>query len=237
MALDGDKLRNLRAAKGMSQEKLAILANVNKRTIQRAEKGDPVGLETAAFIAEAVGVSPASLRGRQPDLFEVDKKEWDEVVLVPVNSGRRVIDALRSSYDAEISFDVEPTEANIEPLAKFAEMLEPFKPNPWENPFEKYEPAQAEVLKKQAEVNALLPSLIDMGINVYLGAYQAGRQTPSYDMDEGIMSHHVRAPIESVPVTLVVVSDTSSSHLLRKPDDVYKEPKSNAVNLDNDIPF
>lgn len=88
MALDGEKLRNLRAAKGMSQEKLAILANVNKRTIQRAEKGDPVGLETAAFIAEAVGVSPATLRGRQPDLFEADKKEWNEVILVPVNSGR-----------------------------------------------------------------------------------------------------------------------------------------------------
>jgi len=237
MALDGDKLRNLRAAKGMSQEKLARMANVNKRTIQRAEKGEPVGLETAAFIAEAVGVSPASLRGRQPDLFEAGKKQWDEVVLVPVNSGRRIIDALRSSYDAEISFDVEPTQDNIEPLAKLAEMLERFKPDPWETPFEKYEPAQAEVLQKQAEVNALLPSLLDMGINLYLGVYQAGRQTPSYDMHEGTMSHHVSAPIEPVPVSLVVVSDTSSSHLLRKPDDVFREPKGYTEDLDSDIPF
>ncbi|AWY99613.1 helix-turn-helix protein [Rhodobiaceae bacterium] len=237
MALDGEKLRNLRAAKGMSQEKLAILANVNKRTIQRAEKGDSVGLETAAFIAEAVGVSAASLRGRQPDLFDVDKKEWDEVVLVPVNSGRRVIDALRSSHDAEISFDVEPTQDNIEPLAKLAGMLEPFNPNPWENPHERYEPAQAEVLQKQADVNTLLPSLLEMGINVYLGTYQAGRQIPSYDMHEGMMSRRVRAPIESVPVSLVVVSDTSSSHLLRKPDDVYTEPKGDGVDLEDDIPF
>lgn len=237
MALDGEKLRNLRAAKGMSQEKLAILANVNKRTIQRAEKGDPIGLETAAFIAEAVGVSPASLRGRQPDLFDVDKKEWDEVVLVPVNSGRRIIDALRSSYDAEISFDVEPTQDNIDPLAKLAGMLEPFNPNPWENPYEKYEPTQAEVLQKQADVNALLPSLIEMGINVYLGTYQAGRQIPFYDMDEGMMSHHVKAPLESVPVSLVVVSDTSTSHLLRKPDDVYTGPKGFSTDMEDDIPF
>lgn len=237
MALDGDKLRNIRAAKGMSQEKLAILANVNKRTIQRAEKGEPIGLETAAFIAEAVGVSPASLRGQQADLFDTDKKQWDEVVLVPVNSGRRLIDALRSSHDAEISFDVEPTQDNIKPLAKLSELLEPFNPNPWENPFEKCDTTQAEILQKQAEVNALLPSLLDMGINVYLGVYQAGRQVPSYDMDEGLMSYHTRAPIEPVPVSLVVVSDTSSSHLLRKPDDVYKEPMGYAEDLDNDIPF
>lgn len=237
MALDGEKLRNLRAAKGMSQEKLAILANVNKRTIQRAEKGDPVGLETAAFIAEAVGVSPASLRGRQPDLFDVDKKEWNEVVLVPVNSGRRVIDALRTSFEAEISFDVEPTQDNIEPLAKLAEMLAPFKPEPWRNPFEDENPSQADVLKRQADVNALLPTLLEMGINVFLGSYQAGRQIPSYDMEEGMMSVRVRAPLESVTVSLVVISDTASTHLMRKPDDVYTEPQGFGTAMDEEIPF
>jgi len=237
MALDGEKLRNLRAAKGMSQEKLAILANVNKRTIQRAEKGDSVGLETAAFIAEAVGVTPASLRGCQPDLFEVDKKAWNEVVLIPVNSGRRVIDALRTSFAADIVFDVEPMQDNIELLAQLAGMLEPFKPDPWKNPYDNYDPSQAEVLQKQAEVNALLPSLLELGVNVFLGTYQAGRQVPSYDMDEGMMSHSMRAPVESVPVSLVVISDTASSHLMRKPDDVYIEPSGYGSAPDEEIPF
>lgn len=237
MALDGEKLRNLRAAKGMSQEKLAILANVNKRTIQRAEKGDPVGLETAAFIADAVGVSPASLRGRQPDLFDADKKEWNEVVLVPVNSGRRVINALRTSFDAEISFDVEPTQDNIEPLAKLAEMLAPFTPEPWQSPFEQENPSQADVLKMQANINSLLPTLMEIGVNVFLGSYQAGRQLPSYDMDEGIMSVRSSAPLESVTISLVFISDTTSTHLMRKPDDVYTEPKGFAAAMDEDIPF
>jgi len=236
MALDGEKLRNLRAAKGMSQEKLAILANVNKRTIQRAEKGDPVGLETAAFIAEAVGVSPASLRGQQADLFEVGKKEWNEVILVPVNSGRRVIDALRASFEAEVSFDVEPTQDNIEPLAQLAEMLAPFKPEPWQTPFEAEEHSQADVLKRQADVNALLPTLLEMGINVFLGSYQASRQIPYYDMDEGHMLVSRRAPYESVTFALVVVSDTASSHLMRKPDDVYTEPQGYGT-MDYEIPF
>jgi len=240
MALDGEKIRNLRAAKGMSQEKLAILANVNKRTIQRAEKGDPVGLETAAFIAEAVGVSPASLRGNQLDLFEVNKKEWNDVVLVPVNSGRRVIDTLRTSFEAEILFDVEPTNDNIVPLAQFADMLAPFKPEPWQTPYEQNDPSQSEILQKQADVNALLPSLLDMGINIFLGSYSAGRQIPNYDMDEGCMYVRSNYPFESATVVLIVISDTSASHLMRKPTDMFVALEANGYDakaVDDEIPF
>ncbi|MCB2130080.1 MAG: helix-turn-helix transcriptional regulator [Rhodobacteraceae bacterium] len=237
MALDGDKLRRLRTAKGMSQEKLAILANVNKRTIQRAENGDPIALETAAFIAEAVGVSPASLRGTQLELFETENKEWDEVILVPVSSGRRLIEALRGSFEAEVAFDVEPTKDNIEPLAQLAALLEPFKPEPWEIPQAQYDPSQADVLQKQAEVNALLPSLLDMGINVFLGSYPASRQIPRYDMDEGCMYVRHNFPYRAVQVALLVVSDTTASHLMRKPDDLHVEMESRRSDLDNDIPF
>jgi len=150
MALDGEKLRKIRTSKGMSQEKLAILANVNKRTVQRAEKGEPIALETAAFIAEAIGVSPSTLRGAQMELFEADRKE-SEVVLVSVNSGRRIINTLQSSFEAIIEYDVEPTIDNIEPLSQLAKSLEPFKPDPWEVPHEKYDPEQAEVLQLQRD--------------------------------------------------------------------------------------
>ncbi|MDF2235664.1 helix-turn-helix transcriptional regulator [Albimonas sp. CAU 1670] len=92
MALDGEKLRRIRQSKGISQEKLALMASVNKRTIQRAERGESVAVETAAFIAEAIGVPAASLRGSQMELFEREQKSPDEVVLVPTNSGRRIVD-------------------------------------------------------------------------------------------------------------------------------------------------
>lgn len=227
MALDGERLRNIRTSKGISQEKLALMANVNKRTIQRAEKGAPIALETAAFIAEAVGVTAASLRSTQLEFFEPDKKAWNDVVLVPVNSGRRIIDALRASFESEVSFDVEPMKENIQPLAELASLLEPFKPTPWETPPEKYDPDQATVLKKQAEVNALIPTLLEMGINIFLGTYPANRKIPKYDYEEGCMYTKKSFPIESATVALVVVSDTITSHLMRKPDDVY----------DDDIPF
>ncbi len=109
MAVDGEKLRQIRTAKGISQEKLALMCNVNKRTIQRAERGRPIALETAAFIAEAIQVPVAALRSSQIEMFEPATKAWNDVVLVPVASGRRIVDALRSSFDAEVTYDVEPT--------------------------------------------------------------------------------------------------------------------------------
>jgi len=106
MALDGEKLRKIRMAKGISQEKLALMCNVNKRTIQRAEKSAPIALETAAFIAEVVQVPPIALRAKQIELFEPTVKAWNDVVLIPVTSGRRIVDVIRSSFEAEITFDV-----------------------------------------------------------------------------------------------------------------------------------
>ena len=227
MALDGEKLRNIRTSKGMSQEKLAAMANVNKRTIQRAENGAPIALETAAFIAEAIGVTPLSLRAAQLEIFSSDKKAWNEVVLVPVNSGRRIVDALRTAFDGNIKYDVEPTNENIDPLAKLADLLERFIPAPWEIPGAQYNPDQATVLKTQAEINSTISDLLEMGINVYLGTYPASRQLPLYDWEEGCMYIKNETPFESALVSLVVVSDTTSGHLMRKPDDFY----------DDEVPF
>lgn len=221
MALDGEKLRQIRIAKGISQEKLALMCNVNKRTIQRAEKGHPVALETAAFIAEAVQVPPSTLRSTQMELFEPTARAWNDVVLIPMTSGRRVIDALRQSHDAELSFDVEPTKENLEPLARLAGLLEPFKPTPWEHPDVKYRPAYVEVLEKQADVNAILPTLSALGISVFLATYTAHRQEPYYSVDTGEVYITNRTPYSKVQVALLVVSDTSASHLIRRPDDIH----------------
>jgi transcriptional regulator with XRE-family HTH domain len=227
MALDGEKLRKIRMAKGISQEKLALMCNMNKRTIQRAEKGAPIALETAAFIAEAIQVSPSSLHAAQMELFEPAAK--GHVVLIPVASGRRIVDVIRTSFEAEITFDVEPTQDNLNPLAQLAGLLEPFQPKPWESPYERYTPSYSEILEEQAKVNSLLPKLSELGINVFLATYTSSRQIPRYDEDEGRMYITNRTPFEKVRIGLVVVSDSSSSHLTRKPDDIYC--------TDDEIPF
>ena len=189
-------------------------------------------METAAFIAEAVGVTPASLRVLQRELIEPSNTARNEVILASVNSGRRIVDAIRTSFEAELTFDVEPTKENIEPLAQLASLLEPFKPAPWETPYELYEPSQSTILEKQAEANALLPTLAEMNINIFLGTYPASRQIPRYDMDEGCMYVKQNFSFEPVQVTLVIVSDMTATHLVRKPDDMYVEQS-----LDTEIPF
>ena len=66
---DGKKIRNLRIELGFSQEKLGALAGVNRRTVQRAERGELLSLDTIAFIAEALQTDPQSIRVKdeEPD--------------------------------------------------------------------------------------------------------------------------------------------------------------------------
>jgi hypothetical protein len=172
-------------------------------------------------------VPSSTLRAPQMELFGPTAK--DHVVMIPVTSGRRIIDVIRTSFDAEISFDVEPMQENLKPLAQLAGLLEPFQPKPWDIPYERYTPSYSEVLEQQAKVNDLLPKLSLLGIGVFVATYTSSRQIPRYDLDEGQMYVTARTPFEKVKIGLVVVSDSSSSHLTRKPDDIYNE--------DNEIPF
>lgn len=223
MAVDGEKLRNLRTAKGISQEKLAALSNVNKRTIQRAERGDPIALETAAFIADAVGVAPAVLRNPQSELFEKLEKGWDEVILVPTISGRKIIDLLRTSFEAEITVDVEPTAGNIGLLRDVTELLERFKPNPWKDVFDPSPSVNAYVLEAQAELNGLLPKLSDIAVRAFAATYHSRKQIPRIDGDTLEFYTSDRTPFSIVPMGLVCFSDTGETHLVRKPSDLYSD--------------
>ena len=145
------------------------------------------------------------------------------MVLVPMNSGRRIIDTVRKSFEAELTFDVEPTKENVDLLAKLAGLVEPFVPQPWEPYYNQYEPNHAEILEKQAEVNAILPALGEMGVSVFAATYTALRQPPSYDMDEGHMYVTDRTPHVEQPIAVVVISDTGATHLMRQPSDVMPD--------------
>lgn len=235
MALDGEKLKRLRVNKGMSQEKLAAMCNVNKRTIQRAERGDPVSLDTAAFIAEAVDAPLASLRSTQLELFDpaAKPKQWDQIVLVPVHSGKRIIDTLRKSFEADIEIEVEPTKEILAPLKRVVDLLEKFRPNPWENGFERrarnQEHGQSFVLEQQAELNEALPDLQGFGASVFLATYTIDQQVPNIDSDTYEAYVTSETPFQKVTKAAVLISDTNASHLTRTVRDAH-DPT-------NDIPF
>lgn len=232
MVLDGDKLRTKRLAKGMTQDKLAALSRVETRTIQRAESGKPVAPETVAFIAAALGTRPEDLRTAQLELPGVSKA-WNEVVLIPISSGRRIIETLQENFEATISFEVEPRKENIEPLAALGGFLDRFLPTPWEIPPNRYTPTIAEILQQQANLNEVLESLEELGVRVFVGTYRSKRQVPRWDYDEGCMYVRGNQREEDVQIALLVVSDTTSSHLVSKPSDIA----TSFADLDEDIPF
>ncbi|MEL7258850.1 MAG: helix-turn-helix transcriptional regulator [Pseudomonadota bacterium] len=226
MTVDGQKLRNLRQNKGMSQEKLGLLSNLNKRTIQRAENGAPVALESIAFIADALEVKPEDLRGRQLELFEGAgsdiKARSGEVILVPVTRGSRLVNTLRSAFMAEFAYEVEATKDTLTLMERIIAVFHGAWKNPWEPPTDwRYpeEPSDAAMLRLQAEANEVIPSLADNGMRVFMGTYSSYQQTPYYNVDEGLMLVSRNQPKNLVTMALIIVSDSSAGHLSRFPAD------------------
>jgi transcriptional regulator with XRE-family HTH domain len=57
----GETVTKLRTQLGMTQDKLAAMSNVDIRTVQRAEKGERIQLETVASLAAALKVTVPEL--------------------------------------------------------------------------------------------------------------------------------------------------------------------------------
>jgi transcriptional regulator with XRE-family HTH domain len=60
--LFGQRLKEIREQKGLSQERLAALAGLNRTYISKIERGERnVSLQTAARLADALGVAVSSM--------------------------------------------------------------------------------------------------------------------------------------------------------------------------------
>ena len=165
MTIDGNKLRELRVQKGMSQEKLGLLTNLNKRTIQCTEQGQSIALETLAFIPGALEIDPKAISARRFETFEPDnslaKEGRGEVVLVPVTEGARLINALRKAYKAKFEYQAKPTEDNLAMLEELAGVFNTAWIDPWLAPGMLWDTtatlhADAEILRLQVKANRLL---------------------------------------------------------------------------------
>lgn len=73
-----NKIKMLRLQKAWSQERLADIASVNVRTVQRIEKGEKVSLETLSALASALGVDVQQL-SMVSDNVELTKSQSDKL--------------------------------------------------------------------------------------------------------------------------------------------------------------
>lgn len=240
----GETVTRLRTQQGMTQDKLAAMSNVSIRTIQRAERGEHLQLETVASIAAALKVTLAALSvgddatGVPQAEDDGDDRESNAVVLRPVASGKALLDILYDSFTGQLGCAVEPTSENVDELTTMVEEIEGLIPDPWADPSVP-RLTLAERLRKAVSLTAQLEALGKFNVAVFAGTYTARAQVPVYDMDEGHMYTRRNFPFEPVTICRVLLETRTKDRAVVKVTDKWKPPnKADASGeLDDDIPF
>jgi transcriptional regulator with XRE-family HTH domain len=244
---DGEALLKLRVQQNLTQEKLATMSDLDVRTVQRAEKGESLQLETIVGLATAlkVTVPELSMSGDESnDARGLDENNQDHsgdhdrntVVLRRVASGKVLLDILSDSFSGKLSCEVDPTSENVEALTAIVEEIERFIPNPWATPMERGSMTLAERLRTAVALTAKLTALEAFDVAVFAGIYPARAQVPSYDPDEGHMYTTNRTPFRPVTICRVMLENRNRDRVVVKVTDKWTEPSSPNPDSD-DIPF
>lgn len=239
---NGDKIRELRERAGMTQDKLGIMSNVDRRTIQRAEAGKPMQMESLSSIASALNVPLPQILDMSSDKEDYEAEDLlaqSLIVLRPAQSGMALINTVYGSFDGKISCEAEPTAENIEVLTALTGAIEGMMPDPWRTPTEESDIPLSARLRLAVTINEQISQLEKFGIAVFAATYTAKSQIPRYDMDEGHMYVTTRMPFEQVTICRIMIAAVSKDRITLKVDDLYVPPKAatfEAINTE-DIPF
>ena len=237
----GEKIREQRIRMSMTQEKLAAMSNTNARTIQRAESGATVKIETIADIAAALNFTVADItRTVIQDSAGNETDEFNAVVLRPITSGKVLLDMFLDSFQVKLRCDAEPTKQNIDTLSKVVADLERMVPDMWANPGELEKLSLANRLRSSVQLSEQLVSLNKLGIAVYAGAYTASALVPRYDGDEGHMYISGRQKAEPVTVCRVMVAPANLGTIVEEVVDKWADQNSKLGgpdDFDKEVPF
>ena len=203
-----ESLTKLREAKGMTQENLAHKSNVSVRTVQRAEAGSPIDIETLAQLAATLGVPQGDLIASNP--FNIGEYgETQLAVLLPAKSGKEVADLFRVCAEANIDHLVDiSTTAKVEPVLQFLDAIEPHLPTltpevDWDAPvLNKVQKIRLEIQLEQM-VQTALEAMKSIGLQLYIGQITAMLVVPRFDQDEGCWVYRIGQ--QPAPVQMAVV--------------------------------
>lgn len=241
MYCNGAQIRKLRAQMGFTQEKLAAMSAVNIRTVQRAENGEPLELETFNQIAQALNTSPIAIQSRRAD--DDVGNESGFVVLRPTLEGAKLVQAVRKAFETDIEYDAEPTDDTIELLVELVDNLKTVSQKPWDYGWVVNGigvPTDGEVLRIQLGASKLINQLATNGIDVFFGAYIAARKDPHVS-EEGHMYTSTNQKKEPKTVVLVRISNTGPDRIKIAVKDEWQEPPvedfSRRPDFDDEIPF
>jgi transcriptional regulator with XRE-family HTH domain len=227
----------------MTQEKLAAMSKVNNRTVQRAERGQFLQLDTLASLAAALGVTVGELTLPDDSAEQIDQAETSEsnaVVLRRMTSGLALIELICDSFSGKLYCVAEPTEDNIATLTDIVERIERLIPKPWEAPFEAENLTLAQRLREALAITSQLAELEKFGIVVFAGTYTARAKVPHFDPDEGHMCIWASQKFEPVTVCRVSINPVGVDRVTVKVSDEWQgqaPPPPLPPPNDDEIPF
>lgn len=235
---DAAKLRLLRESMGMTQEKLSILSSVSERTVQRAEAGGTMSLETLNDFAAALEIPISEL------VYDPDEKDREAVTgLRRVTVARTLLDDLARSGVAAFDCELDPTPSEMDTVLALVSLIEARLPSPWYFHDRPADLSLREKIEIASAVSNYLASLQEAGIGLYASASWILARYPRYDMDEGVCSTSLRQPYERVMTLQILLSRNTDSKIYRKPptswglDEAPPPQPSFANDLDDDVPF
>lgn len=256
MYVDQAKMKAARDRRALTQEALANQARVNVRTVQRAERGQPIHAETLAEIAAVLGVPPAGLLRAAPvkeqEVMQ-DQEEGQTQVLKRVDSAEIVVSTLERSTMAVLGCTAEPTPETMPSLRQLIQTLERLVRHPWD--FDAPPPLSfgslLDRLEAVVELKAALAEIERNGMALFMATSTAFVKVP-YGCEEG---HMVTGRTQNASYVVAVrfhIAEYHSERIrissdVRWPLDAEPEPELGpewgsklsdlADNLADDIPF
>jgi len=157
----------------MTQEKLAALASVSIRTVQRAEEGRKMSLEVWKDFEAALGSSPMLARRRPPDGKETSsffRKTYK--TLRRLRTAKELLDAMTITSTSKLDYDVEPSAEILPILKEVVEWLEARLPDAWTIGRRRYRPQTVlQRLEDEAALTGLLERLHGIGASIFWEHY------------------------------------------------------------------
>lgn len=238
MKHDAVKMRLVRESMGMTQEKLAILSNISERTVQRAEAGANMRLDTLADFAAALEL-PLSELALDPDDNERD------VGLRLVRTARDLIDDLAKAGVAKFDCEIDSDPQEMEPLLTLVGLIEERLPTPWDLDQHPAATSLGDKIRLAAQIKELIEKLRASQVGLYAATSWINAKYPRWDMDEGHRYTHDHQSYEKVMTLRMIITRSSDDRIFRKAIGHWgldEAPPPEPVlafcdDLDDDVPF
>jgi hypothetical protein len=172
----------------MTQEKLAAMASVNVRTVQRAEEGKKMSAEVWKDFEAVLGSSPVLARRVISDQKESSFFRKTYKPLKRLRTAKDLMDTVHITSASKLGYDVEPTSEILPVLKRALEFLEPRMPQPWNPQRRKYRPLSlVQQLEDESILNGLIDELHAIGVSIYYKSYWEDVIYPVDDEWEGLV--------------------------------------------------